>query len=647
MRKQVAALLLITFTTSCQMMPSFHNRHDTNQRLIVACHRVDVEGVTKALREGADVNARFGDGDTQVFRDQWDLGWPFAGSAWTPLIALASSSRYPAPPRPVCNTIADLDWSREQRKKIPEEAILMRENAASTILHILLSHGCNLNDDDGKGATALYSAVQGKHEKIAETLLNFGANPNTKVGVYIDLPCHETPLHRAYWSLTLTRLLLEAGADMNAIDSNGHTPWDWCTRYCEDPNILKLYNERQPFPSDENLKTALAGMMMNAITSVSLDAPPEELIPRIAKLLSSGVDVNSRDRDGNTALLKTAEHFLRPAKVFNFLLDAGADITAQNNEGNTALHMILHWGELDIDAVRLLIDRGISVTATNQNGDTAFAQVASVLDYEDSRDPDLRLVAAKLLLAAGADKWQDYMGAPITVIPDPPKQVIPIVASLSAPAQRDTAFRTILSWQKYRSKDAGVERIFKPLRHVVVCPQKEGPPIYAVFPWSPYEQRAIEKNGVIFIDGDGAITGMSYLDDHSEFRDINGDGVFDTIDTLTSEGIAVLQVYPVTRVQAPSLNIFIREKGADETEWSWRLSKTDSPDIWGIELGPIDPTTKELTPKALYKWSKELQQYVGPQGGDDLYFKRISIEKDWMSEEFDSFKAKKNEKAAQ
>jgi ankyrin repeat protein len=630
------------------MLPSLYNKPEANQRLIVACHRIDIEGVTKALRDGADVNARYGDGDTQVFRDPWDLGWPFAGSAWTPLIALASSSRYPAPPRPVCNTIADLNWSREQRKKIPQEAILMRENAASTILHILLSHGCNLNDHDGKGATALYSAVQGKHEKIAATLLNFGANPNTKVGVYIDLPCNQTPLHEAYWSFTVTKLLLDGGADMNAIDSNGHTPWDFYKRYCEDPNILKLYNERQPFPSDENLKTALAGLMMNTITSVRCDGPAEELIPRLAKLLSSGVDVNARDTEGNTALLKAADRFFRPAKVFKFLLDAGADITAQNNEGNTAFHMILHWGELDIDAVRLLIDRGISVTVTNKNGDTAFAQVASVLDYNDPEYRRTQLIAAKLMLDAGAGKWEDYMGAPITVIPDPPKDVIPIVASLSDLAQRDTAFRTVLSWQKYRSKDAGVERIFKPLRHVVVCPQKEGPPIYAVFPWSPYEQRAIEKNGVIFIDGDGAITGMSYLDDHSEFRDINGDGVFDTIATLnTSDGIAVLQVYPVTRVQAPSLNILIREKDTDETEWSWRLNKTESPDIWAIEVGPIDPATKELTPKAVYKWSKESQQYVGPQGGDDLSFKRISTEKDWMSEEFDSFQAKKREKAAQ
>jgi ankyrin repeat protein len=630
-------------------MPALNSKHDTNQRLIVACHRVDVEGVTRALRDGADVNARYGNGAADVFFDQWERSWPFACSAWTPLIALASSSRYPAPPRLIHNTNADIAWAKEQKMKITQEAFLKRENDASTILHILLSHGCNLNDDDGKGATALYEAVKGKHENIAATLLNFGANPNTKVGVYIDPPYSQTPLHEAYWSLSLTKLLLDAGADTTAIDSNGCTPWDFYKSYCEDPNILKLYNERQPFPSDEKLKAALTEMMMNTITSAPFDAPiEEELITRISNILSSGVDVNARDTEGNTALLKAARHFVRPGKVFKILLVAGADSNAQNNEGDTALHMMVHWGEVDIEAVRLLLDRGISVTATNQNGDTAFAWVASALDNNDSAESSSSLVFAKLLLAAGADKWQDYMGAQITVIPDPPKQVIPIVASLSDPAQRDTAFRTILSWQKYRSKDAGVVRIFKPLRHVVVCPQKEGPSIYAAFQRTPYEQRALPKGSMTLIDGDGAIIDLYYLDDHSEFRDINGDGVLDLIDPIsTTDEISVLQVFPVTRRQSPSLNILIREKGFDEAEWSWRLCKTDAPDIWAIEVGPIDPTTKELTPKAVYKWSKESQQYVGPQGGDNLSFKRISIEKDWISEEYDSFKAKKREEAAQ
>src|SRR5690349_13584131 len=90
-----------------------------DQRLIVACHRIDIDGVIKALREGANVNGRFGNGDEKIFQDPWSLGWPMGGKNWTPLIALASASEYPNPPRKVENTSADLDWATAQKKGIP------------------------------------------------------------------------------------------------------------------------------------------------------------------------------------------------------------------------------------------------------------------------------------------------------------------------------------------------------------------------------------------------------------------------------------------------------------------------------------------------------------------------------------------------
>ncbi len=92
-----------------------------NQRLIVAAHRLDVEGVVAALRDGADVKARFGDGDPKVFQDPWSLGWPMAGNAWTPLMAVANSSTYPDPPRKIQNTAEDLNWGPGAAEKGPRK----------------------------------------------------------------------------------------------------------------------------------------------------------------------------------------------------------------------------------------------------------------------------------------------------------------------------------------------------------------------------------------------------------------------------------------------------------------------------------------------------------------------------------------------
>lgn len=210
------------------------------QRLILACHRLDVEGVVAVLRDGADVNGRFGGGDAQLFQDPWSLGWPIAAKKWTPLIAVASASDYPDPPRTVQSTSEDLEWAREQKARVPQEKIEQRKLNALTIALILLSHRADINADDGYGATALFEAVSEKKLELARLLLRFNARVDTKTGVYIDGTGDITPLHTAYWSVELTRLLLEAGADPNAKDTSGETPRDWARR-SDDPAVARLY----------------------------------------------------------------------------------------------------------------------------------------------------------------------------------------------------------------------------------------------------------------------------------------------------------------------------------------------------------------------------------------------------------------------
>lgn len=210
------------------------------QRLIVACHRLDIDGVVGALRDGADVNGRFGEGDAKVFQDPWSLGWPVAAKKWTPLIALASASDYPDPPRKVKNTSGDLDWAREQKAKVAPDQIEQRKRDTLTIARILLSHRAAIDADDGYGATALYEAVDLQKLELAKLLLRFNAKVNTKTGIYIDGSGNITPLHRAYWSVELTKLLLEKGADPNAKDTNGETPRDWA-RMSDDPAVARLY----------------------------------------------------------------------------------------------------------------------------------------------------------------------------------------------------------------------------------------------------------------------------------------------------------------------------------------------------------------------------------------------------------------------
>jgi hypothetical protein len=232
------------------------------------------------------------------------------------------------------------------------------------------------------------------------------------------------------------------------------------------------------------------------------------------------------------------------------------------------------------------------------------------------------------------------MAGPIHVVPDPPKRTDPIVAQLTDFTRRDEAFREILSRQLYRSRPRYVERIFKPLRHVVVCPQANGPPLYAVFPVCSYEQRAEPLGYVILIDADGAIIpwyiNANSLDEPSEFRDINGDTIVDAVDEVRTGKARILHVLPVTREQRPTLMILLRRATSDEHAWSWRLAETAAPGVCAIELGPGDPKRDYFEARATYQWSPAEGGYVGPPGGDNLPFKRMKGST-WPSAEYDAF----------
>lgn len=217
----IAALLLIA------ARPAVAEELTRDQKLIAACYHVDLETVVNSLREGADVNARFGDSETDPFFDGWTGGYFLGSESWTPLIALAQSPLYPQPAAELGKIWQDEDRVQTAQQKIPKPVLDKRRADAAAILQILLSHNCRLDDGDIRGATALFDAVSEEKVEMARELLRYGANPNTNTGIYIDGPGDITPLHEAAGSRELTQMLLEHGANADAKDTKGRTPVDW------------------------------------------------------------------------------------------------------------------------------------------------------------------------------------------------------------------------------------------------------------------------------------------------------------------------------------------------------------------------------------------------------------------------------------
>lgn len=158
----------------------------------------------------------------------------------------------------------------------------------SELVTELIARGENVNakDESHSNITPLFLAVGDGTTKIAETLLNFGAEVNARDDE------NQTPLMRLDddASAELVRLLIKYGAKINLTDKQGNT----------------------------------------ALIVAAEDAKPEVL----QELINNGADVNAQNNEGETALMRAAyDDDLEKVKI---LLLAGAKVNLKNKQGETA-----------------------------------------------------------------------------------------------------------------------------------------------------------------------------------------------------------------------------------------------------------------------------------------------------------------------
>ncbi len=223
--------------------------------------------------------------------------------------------------------------------------------------------------------------------------------------------------------------------------------------------------------------------------------------------------------------------------------------------------------------------------------------------------------------------------------------VDPVVQRLLTLATRDEACRQILSRSAHeRLRPYGLITLVR-VRHVVVCPQRNGSPLFAVFlghfDWHLYLNQP--KGHVVVIDGSGTIVPCHHASVwvDGEFRDINADGIIESVESWlfavepsTHVRVEILQVLPVERAQKPLLRIAYNREDS-QRKWSWGVVATEEPGVSAVELGPKDPHSGMIVPQAVYRWSREERMYVGPVGGIAQPYIRIDRS---SKEAFDTFR---------
>jgi ankyrin repeat protein len=238
--------------------------------------------------------------------------------------------------------------------------------------------------DDGIISYCLSRALDFDNEAAALLFVKHGADPNQRV------PWHggRSHLHKAACkgrSLATVTAMLDAGADFDATDDGGVSPYRLAVRFGHQ-HLIELFEARGAVRDKVSEDERKIGEVLRGNTAVRLE------------------DVAAADVLNNFAWLNDVPSLRR-------LLDAGADVDAV--ESMPALHSACWTGQLD--AARFLLERGASITLKNAHGGDALATTLHGSEHcsdqeggptnklREEIEPRHYAAIVELLIASGAE----------------------------------------------------------------------------------------------------------------------------------------------------------------------------------------------------------------------------------------------------
>ena len=218
----------------------------------------------------------------------------------------------------------DRKWLRDLNEWSPLHVAVYGQHVR--MVDLLLANKADVNLKNHDGCTPLHLA---DNVRIAQRLIEEGASVKAKDNN------GETPLHKMIGREDVARLLIDSGADVNAKDKDGIA----VLNYAVMTDLMELLINRGAEPTVHSLA------YMNKLESLE-------------NAIEEGIDVNARDKFGQTALHLAA--LAGREKVIKFLIESGADIDdAEGIMKLTPLEMASLAGHQDV--AQVLINNGADV----------------------------------------------------------------------------------------------------------------------------------------------------------------------------------------------------------------------------------------------------------------------------------------------
>jgi ankyrin repeat protein len=222
------------------------------------------------------------------------------------------------------------------RNKFGETALMWAVHDIAKV-KLLIQHGADVNAKAKSGNTPLLIASigQGKYD-IIKVLLDNGADPLVANGK------KENALIRAalFGDTPTISLFLSKGIDINAKDNEGLTAL-----------INSIFNVNRSVTIqllERGADPDLVGALGLTAVSAAVTYGDNESVMAILKRANN---INTRDNDGNTALMWAVYNEHDNVAIIQALLDKGADVNLKANDGSTALSWALKKGNTETVAL--------------------------------------------------------------------------------------------------------------------------------------------------------------------------------------------------------------------------------------------------------------------------------------------------------